>query len=150
MIEFLCFEKNVEEDNIEIANHSWNNDVVDDISVEKEKYIQDTNARIIEEFGVTPTTFIPPQNIYDDSTVEILKNNGFTVLSSHVDEINTLTFGPESFYIIPAITETAKLVNNDTEWQMVENSEITRKIKNSVSIKWICHSNDASTRIFIK
>ncbi|WP_299293249.1 polysaccharide deacetylase family protein [Nitrosopumilus sp.] len=127
-------EKNVEEANIEIANHSWNNDVVttlDEITVEK--YIQDTNTRIIEEFGVTPTTFIPPQNIYDDSTVEILKNNGFTVLSSHSDEINTLTLDPESFYIIPAITETAKLVNNDTEWQMVENSEIISKIQNSVS-----------------
>ena len=54
-------------------------------------------------------------------------------MSSHSEEISTLTFGPESFYIIPAITETAKLVNNDTEWQMVENSKIISKIQNSVS-----------------
>ena len=51
--------KNVEEDNIMIANHSWNNDVVTTLDeITEEKYIQDTNARIIEEFGVTPTTYL--------------------------------------------------------------------------------------------
>lgn len=127
-------ERNVEEENIELANHSWNNDIVTSLDETlEEKYILDTNARILEEFGVTPTTFIPPQNIYDESTIEILKNNGFTVLSSHKEEINTFSFGPESFYLIPAITETAKLVNSNTEWQMVENSEILTKIQDSVS-----------------
>ena len=126
-------EKSLEAENIELANHSWNNEIITtlDDSIE-EKYIQDTNAKIIEEFGVVPTTFIPPQNIYDESTIEILKNNGFTVLSSHREEISTLSFGHESFYVIPAITETAKLVNNDSEWQLVENTEILTRIQESL------------------
>ena len=127
-------EENLESENIELANHSWNNDIVTTLDENiEEKYILDTNAKIIEEFGVLPTTFIPPQNIYDESTIEILKNNGFTVLSSHKEEISTLSFGTESFYVIPAITETARLVNNDSEWQLVENTEILTKIQNSIA-----------------
>ncbi len=122
-------EENIQSGNIEIANHSWNNDILTEQSTEKQnQYVLETNQKISEVFDVTPTSFIPPQNLYDQQTIEILKSNGFSYLSSHVNENNFASIDEDSFYIVPAITETAKLINNDTEWKLLEKEEILEKI----------------------
>ncbi|MBL4595428.1 MAG: polysaccharide deacetylase family protein, partial [Robiginitomaculum sp.] len=125
--------RNIENNNVEIVSHSWNNDVLTSVDNEtQEKYIVDTNKRIFEVYGVTPTSFVPPENIYNDKSVEILKNNGFTHLSSHIEEIDITSIEDDSFYRTPAVAETAKLVNNDTEWKIIDKNEIKEKVIQSI------------------
>jgi|GEM_PF-1057955 len=126
-------EKNIKSNNIEIVNHSWNNDpltTVDDDT--KEKYIVDTNKRINEVFGVTPTSFIPPENKYDEKTIEILKRNGFSHLSSHFNENSYPRIDDDGFYIPPAITESAKLAADHITWKINDKETIKEKVMQSV------------------
>ncbi|QLH04677.1 hypothetical protein C5F49_04650 [Nitrosopumilus oxyclinae] len=120
--------------NTEISNHSWNNDALTTVSKEtQEKYILDTNEKIFEIFGVIPTSFIPPQNLYNDNTVEILKENGFTHLTSHIKE-NSRIFVENEFHNIPATTETGVLINGK-DWVLNETSEIESEIIKSINQK---------------
>jgi len=126
-------EKNIQSNNIEIINHSWNNDpltTVDDNT--KEKYIVDTNNRIYEVFGVTPTSFIPPENKYDKVSIEILKRNGFMHLSAHFDENSYPRIDEDRFYISPAITESATLAADDITWKINDKETIKEKVIQSV------------------
>jgi len=126
--------KNIKSGNIEIANHSWNNDVVitvDDIT--QEKYIVDTNKIIYKVFGVTPTLFIPPENLYNDKTIEILKRNGFTYISSHIEENNFESIDDDLFFSTPSITETAALLEGD--WKLNNKKYIKEKVIQSVKDK---------------
>ncbi|MHA7647280.1 polysaccharide deacetylase family protein [Nitrosopumilus sp. S4] len=124
-------EKLIEGD-IEIANHSWNNDILTSKSYEiQEKYILETNKRIFEVYGVNPSVFIPPENMYDKNTINILKNNGFTHLISHIKD-NSLTKIDQDLFIAPATTETGKLFDR-TVWTMNDNNSIKNKIIQSIN-----------------
>ncbi len=126
---------NLEKDNIEIANHSWNNDVLPSVDENvQEQYITETNERILELFDVTPTSFIPPENKYDENTVNVLQRNGFTHLIAHIDENTETNIKNDSFYTIPAITETGILLD-DIQWQIQEKGYIKEKIIQSVEQK---------------
>lgn len=118
--------------NVEIVNHSWNNDVLVELSEGVvRQYILDTNQKITELFGVTPTMLIPPENLYDGKTIQILKDIKFTHLSSHIDETNYASV-EESFFIIPATTETAKLNKATGEWNIREKEYLLNEITTSV------------------
>ena len=126
--------KNIEEERIELANHSWNNDVLIDLDKNsQEKFILDTNESIFEIFGVSPVTFIPPENKYNEVTTEILKTNGFTHLSSHIDENNFALNDDDLFYHVPSTTETAILLIPSFEWELREIDHIKEKIYQSIS-----------------
>ena len=117
--------KNLEKNSIEIANHSWNNDVLTDLEkIIQERYIADTNQKINEIFGVIPTSFIPPENIYDDGIIQILKSLGFTHISSHIDEESYPKIENGSFFITPAITQTAEFDKSINKWSITENEKI--------------------------
>jgi len=123
---------NLEKNNIEIANHSWNNEILTNIDLTlQEEYITDTNERIFQIFGKTPKVFIPPQNLYDKHTIKILKDTGFTHLVSHVKDYSQ-TFADDDFYSIPATTETGKLVDRVT-WKLHDSSVMKEKIIESIN-----------------
>ncbi|KFM19985.1 phosphonate ABC transporter periplasmic phosphonate-binding protein [Marine Group I thaumarchaeote SCGC AAA799-P11] len=116
-------------ENIEIVNHSWNNDVLVGLSESViEQYVLDTNQKIAETFDVTPTLFIPPENLYDDKTIKVLKDNGFTHLSAHIDEKHFADIDEESFFKIPATTETAKLDKSTGVWDIREKEYLLEQI----------------------
>ena len=123
---------NFDENNIEIANHSWDNEILENLEkhVQEEK-ILNTNTRIFELFGTTPNVFIPPQNLYDKNTVKILYEYDFSHLISHIDDNDETFIIDEKFYNVPSITETGDLVNENT-WQLRENNYILDKISNSI------------------
>jgi len=124
--------ENVEKNNIEIANHSWNNDILINMNEAlQEKYITDTNEKIFQTFGQTPKVFIPPQNLYDKSTIKILKNMGFTHLVSHVKDVSQ-TYADGDLYIVPATTETGKLVNQK-HWQFHDSEYMKKTITESIN-----------------
>jgi len=126
---------NLEKNNIEIANHSWNNDVITSVNTNiQEDNITKTNDSISEIFGVTPKVFIPPENLYDQNTIEILKKNGFTYLVSHIEEKSEPYIDDDLFHIVPAITETGKLVDS-IRWEIREKEYIKEKIIQSLNQK---------------
>jgi len=129
----IVLDDNILSKNIEIVSHSWNNEpltTVDDIT--QEKYIVDTNKRIKEIFGVTPTAFIPPENLYNEESIKILKKNGFTHLSSHIQENSIPLIDDDIFYITPAITETAVLATDGNSWKINDKDEIKEKVIQSI------------------
>ena len=120
-------------ENTEIVNHSWNNEVLVGLSESViEQYVLNTNQKIIETFDVTPTLFIPPENLYDDKTIQVLKDNGFTHISTHIDEKHFANIDEELFFKIPATTETAKLNKSTGEWNIHEKEYLLEQIIDSV------------------
>ena len=123
--------ENLKKNNLEIANHSWNNDILTSIDKNlQEKYILDTNNRIFQVYGETPRVFIPPQNLYNKDTIEILKNNGFTHLISHVKD-NSQTSMDDDLHIVPATTETGKL-SERVSWKLHEITDIKDQITKNI------------------
>jgi len=125
-------EEHIENEDIEIANHSWNNDALINLdSYNQEQYIQDTNNKILELFGVVPKYFVPPQNLYDQQTIDVLKKNNFTHVVSHIEENDFTYVDEELFNNIPATTETGILLN-DYQWKLHEKEFLKEKIIQSV------------------
>ncbi len=125
--------ENLKKNTIEIANHSWNNEVLTNLDKNtQEKYILDTNQNISKIFDVTPTTFIAPENRYDDGVIEILKTVGFSHFSSHIVEKSYPKIDGESFFITPAVTETAVLDYAIGKWNISENEKIMKDIIKSL------------------
>ena len=126
---------NLEKNNIEIANHSWDNDALINLNenAQKEK-ILNTNQKIIEIFGITPTLFIPPQNLYDSTTIDILKDNDFSYLISHVDDNDSIFIDNDLFYNIPATTETGILLDS-TQWKLHDKEYVKSRIIENLDTK---------------
>ncbi|MGY5147690.1 MAG: polysaccharide deacetylase family protein [Candidatus Nitrosopumilus sp. bin_7KS] len=123
---------NIDKKNIEIANHSWDNEILKGISkeIQKEKILK-TNTKIFELFGINPNVFIPPQNLYDENTVNILYENGFSHLISHVKDNSEIFIIDDLFYNIPAVTETGNLVESKL-WELRDNDYIINKVSLSI------------------
>ncbi|CDI05460.1 exported hypothetical protein [Candidatus Nitrosotenuis uzonensis] len=119
--------------NLELASHSWNNRVMTQMpKPDQEKLIGDTNQRIRSVFGVTPTTFIPPENVFDETTIQILKDNGFTHISSAATVKEPTPFTKSKFYQFPIVPYTAILNTATGIWEHVPNEQILNKIDESI------------------
>jgi len=126
---------NLNQNNIEIANHSWDNDALIKLNHNiQEQKILDANQKIFEIFGITPKIFIPPQNLYDSTTLDILKNNDFSYLISHVDDNDAIFIDEDLFYNIPATTETGILLDA-TQWKLQEKEYIKNKVIQSLDTR---------------
>ncbi|MGY5144111.1 MAG: polysaccharide deacetylase family protein [Candidatus Nitrosopumilus sp. bin_32a] len=130
-----AIKNNLKENNIEIANHSWDNDVLTNVNEkEQEQKIIDTNKKLFEIFGINSKIFIPPQNLYDSTTIDILKKNNFSYLTSHVNDNDAIFIEGDLFYNIPATTETGLLVKT-TDWNMRDKEDIKNKVIENLNTK---------------
>ena len=125
----------VSKDLIEIANHSWHHDIYTKMTkAEQDTDIKNTNKKISDLFGVTPTTFIPPQNLYNNDTISVLKENGFTHISH--GEIGVVDDPPKfqksSFYYFPMFAYTARLNADTGRWEQQSNDQILERINDSI------------------
>ncbi|MCH7647136.1 MAG: polysaccharide deacetylase family protein [Thaumarchaeota archaeon] len=124
---------NLKKNNIEIANHSWNNDIITSLDIDtQEQYIIKTNDIIFEIFGIATKIFIPPENIYDYNTIKILKENGFTHLISHIKDNSITYIEDDLFYNVPATAETGD-IKDKIQWQLRERDYINKKITQSLN-----------------
>ncbi|HEY8109790.1 MAG TPA: polysaccharide deacetylase family protein, partial [Candidatus Nitrosotenuis sp.] len=90
---------------LEVANHSWTHRIM--TSLTKDQQADDfakSNKKIHDLLGVTPTTFVPPENLYNDDTIAILKQSNFTQISSHTSTSKSPLFQKSSLYYFPAAT----------------------------------------------
>jgi len=112
---------------LEIASHSWNNDPLINFNKEGQReLLQKTNDKLFEVLQVTPKVFITPQNLFDDNTLALLPELGFTHFSAHIDLNHSPPYLVEdsTLYYFPANTETAKLHATEFFWITQPNSLI--------------------------
>lgn len=121
------------ENPIEIASHSWNNKILSSMTKkDQEDLIVKTNDKIMSVFGVKPKTFIPPENVFNNETLSVLKNNGFTHISYDASEIDPPPFKKSNFYHFPILPSTADLDVNTGIWHPISNDTIVDKIEQSL------------------
>ena len=122
-------------DGAEIANHSWRHAIYAKMTkAEQELDLLQTNKRISEVFGVVPITFIPPQNLYNNDTISVLKSNKYTHIS-HGEDGSTqepAPFKKSTFYEFPALAYTAKLNPETGIWRQLSSEQTLTQINDSL------------------
>lgn len=118
---------------IEVASHSWNNKILTTLTKkEQEELITKTNDKIMSVFGIKPKTFIPPENVFNNDTLSVLKNNGFTHISYDATEVDPPPFKKSDFYHFPIVPTTADLDAATGIWHPLSNEQIVDKIEQSL------------------
>ncbi len=88
MVEFL--REKSHDQNIEIAQHGTTHSGAEFAHLGKWEALKLANAgkeELVTTLGVKPTTFIPPENAYSESTTSALKSLDFEVLSAGFNEL---------------------------------------------------------------
>ena len=120
---------------VQIASHSWNNSPMTPFSKEKQDTtIKNTNDQLKKIFGIIPTVFIPPENLFNQDTIDVLKSNNFTHLSSSF----TYDFPPfplsgSSFFRFPQGAQTAELNAESNLWILEERETILTDVVSSIN-----------------
>jgi peptidoglycan/xylan/chitin deacetylase (PgdA/CDA1 family) len=118
---------------IEIASHSWNNKVLSTLSKkDQDDLIKKTNDKIESLFGLKPTTFIPPENLFNNDTISVLKENGFTHISYATVTGEPPAFKKSSFYHFPTVPSTARLDAQTGVWHPIPNDRILSDVEQSL------------------
>jgi peptidoglycan/xylan/chitin deacetylase (PgdA/CDA1 family) len=123
------------EGQIEIANHSWRHNIYTKMTkADQAADIKKANDKIFEVFGVRPTTFIPPENLFNNDTLSALKENGFTHMSPGETGVVDAPpkFKKSDFYQFPMLAYTAKVNTNTGLWHHETNEQILEKINDSI------------------
>jgi len=111
----------------EIGSHSWNNSPLPTFNKNDQlSLLQKTNDVIQETLGVTPTTFTAVENKFNNDTITILQELGFTHFTAHIVETHSPPYALENsdLYYFPASTQTAILDVETNVWTNVDN-EVT-------------------------
>ena len=117
----------------EIASHSWNNKVITSISPEEqEKYIKNTDDKIYELFQVKPQLFIPPENIFDNKTITLLKKYDYDHISASVSTEIPPKFIKSDFYHFNTAASTARLDPATAYWNQFSKDKIMEQINDSL------------------
>ena len=88
--------------------------------------LEKTNEVLNKTLGITPKVLIPPQNLFNDDTLEVALELGFTHITGHIEGKHIPTYlgvDTEIFYF-PASTQTAVLNTDGITWDKVDQSVI--------------------------
>lgn len=127
MLNYIKADQNRPTPTFEIGSHSWNNSPLPNFDKNDQlTLLQKTNDIIQDTLGVTPTTFTAVENLFNDDTLTVLQELGFTHFTAHIDETHTPPYALENstLYYFPASTQTAILNLETNVWDTVEN-EVT-------------------------
>jgi len=117
---------------LEVASHSYSNARLPTLDKNDQKILlEKTNEVLNESLGITPKVLIPPQNLFNDETLEAASELGFTHISAHIDEKHSppyLGADSEIFYF-PANTQTATLNPDGITWDKQDRSVILEEIR---------------------
>ena len=117
----------------EIASHTWNHVVMTNISPEKqEDEIKNTGEKIYELFQVKPQVFIPPENIFDSTTINLLKKYGYDHLSADSDNETPQKFVKSDFYYFNSAVWTAKLIPATGYWDPITKEKVMEQVNESL------------------
>lgn len=117
---------------LEPANHSWIHRVMTTMKKDAQADdIKKANQKIYDVIGLRPVTFIPPENLFNNDTLNVLKENNFTHISSHVVTMMPPPFKKSSFYEFPAATQTSVLQRQESFWQPQSVDKVFEGIQDS-------------------
>ena len=135
IIEFLKEKLRNSNSVLEIASHSWNNSPITSFSKEKQdSIIKNTNEQLKKIFGVSPTVFIPPENVFNQDTIDVLKINNFTHLSSSFNyDFPPYPITDSAFYRFPQSTQTAVFDSDSNLWIIEDRNTISNDVISSVN-----------------
>jgi len=119
---------------IEVASHGWNNSPL--IAFDKAKQsslLLKTNEKILDVLGITPSVLIPPENLFNDDTLDVLRETNFTHISSHlILDSPPYPLENSSLFHFPAGAETAYLDSDANLWVTRTNTERITQIQESL------------------
>lgn len=120
---------------LELANHSWSDIRLTEMTKsEQNTAIQLTNEKIFEIFGKKPTTFIPPGNLFNQETIDVLIENSFSHLSaSYVTDTPSYSLSGSSFYHLPQTAETGSYDTGDSHFVGVPYNETFDDVQASIA-----------------
>ena len=120
---------------LEIASHSWNNSPMTSFSKEKQDTtIKNTNDQLKKIFGIIPTVFIPPENVFSQDTIDVLKSNNFTHLSSSFNyDFPPFPLSGSSFFHFPQGAQTAVFDTESNLWIIEERETIVDDVISSIN-----------------
>jgi len=120
---------------LEIASHSWNNSPMTSFSKEKQDItIKNTNEQLKKIFGITPALFIPPENVFNQDTIDVLKSNNFTHLSSSFNyDFPPFPLSGSSFFRFPQGAQTAVFDTESNLWIIEERETIVNDVISSIN-----------------
>ena len=117
---------------LEIASHSWNNSPLTNFDKnDQETVLLKTNEKLFKVLGVTPKTLVAPHNEFNDDTLALLPELGFTHLTAHIKETHSPPYPFENLelYYFPAGTQTAKLLPDGVTWVIQDRAVIFEEIR---------------------
>lgn len=94
---------------LEIASHGTDHSLFTEFDAEEQNsMLKQSSDNIIKSLGVKPTTFVPPQNRFNENTKQALVNNGFTHLSASIlhGDLPPFPLEGETLYRFPEISTT--------------------------------------------
>jgi peptidoglycan/xylan/chitin deacetylase (PgdA/CDA1 family) len=102
----------IKNQNLEIANHGLDSTPLTVFDKEKQNQIlKESNIKIKQKLGVNASTLIPPQNRFNEDTLDALRENGFTHLSaSTFNDSGPFPLKDQKIYRFPEVATTGEYV----------------------------------------
>jgi peptidoglycan/xylan/chitin deacetylase (PgdA/CDA1 family) len=117
-----------------VGEHGWHHDTdFSNLSLgDQSTQMQYAKARIQTVLGFQTLAFIPPYNLYSSTTIEAMKKDGLTLISSasYTGDIPRMEGG---IMYLPQTVTTANVDNQSDIWDPVSLDSITKQITDSWS-----------------
>lgn len=119
---------------LEIANHGWEHeDFAKYNKNEQSELLKKSNDALTEILGVTPTTFIPPLNSFNEDTLYAMTENGLKYFSTELDESDAVyQVSGFSVYHFPEGAATGKLNKEISLFEGLSHEETLSDIHTSI------------------
>ena len=117
---------------LEVASHSYSIARLPTLDKNDQRILlEKTNEVLHNSLKIIPKVLIPPQNLFNDETIEVASELGFTHISAHIDEKHSPPyFGADSeMFYFPANTQTATLNPDGITWDKQARSVILEDIR---------------------
>ena len=120
---------------LEIANHSYDHISFSGFSFEEQnQMLKKSEDKIKEVFSTSPKVFIPPENAYDENTLNVLKLNKYSHFSSELGfSIPPFPLKGEKLYHFPGGAETGHLNKQLKLFEGLSSQDTMKEIKSSLS-----------------
>jgi len=127
-------------DAIEIANHSWNHEHFQALTLgEQSESIRKTNEKIKNIFGISPTIFIAPYSEFNNDTILAVRENNMSYFSADLrDHEPYSAHSNATIYHLPETAETGGCTNckndySNASWYGVSHNKTLSQINGSLS-----------------
>ncbi len=133
---------------IEIANHGWNHEDFATLNQDAQYSLMlESNQKIHDILGITPTVFIPPYNRFDEGTLHAANETGIQYISSnatlgnsiHPDYYSNLIVAPYQsttqrlgISLLPSLASTGDLSPDNNLWLGYKSNQTFNALQKSV------------------